>query len=79
MLTAGLLSHCLTDYVGAGNVRKFKVRFATRVWPGDTLTCRGKITNKLERDGERLIEGEVEVVNQKGEPAVRGAFVALAG
>jgi len=79
MLTAGLLSHCLTDYVGAGNVRKFKVRFATRVWPGDTLTCRGKITNKLEQNGEKLIEGEVEVVNQKGEAAVRGSFCAIAG
>ncbi len=79
MLTAGLLAHCLTDYLGAGNVRKFKVRFATRVWPGDTLTCRGKITNKLERNGEKLVEGEVEVVNQKGEPAVRGSFSAIAG
>ncbi len=79
MLTAGLLSHCLTDYVGAGNVRKFKVRFATRVWPGDTLTCRGKITNKLEHHGEKLVEGDVEVVNQKGEPAIRGSFRAVAG
>jgi acyl dehydratase len=79
MLTAGLLSHCVTDYVGAGNVRKLKVRFATRVWPGDTLTCRGTITNKLEEKGERLIEGDLEVVNQKGEPAIKGSFRALAG
>ncbi|MFZ0889150.1 MAG: MaoC/PaaZ C-terminal domain-containing protein [Candidatus Binataceae bacterium] len=78
MFTAGLLSKCLTDYVGAGNVRKFKVRFATRVWPGDTLTCRGKITKKVEENGERLIEGDLEVVNQKGEPAIRAAFRALA-
>ncbi len=79
MFTAGLLSHCLTDYAGAGNLRKFKVRFATRVWPGDTVTCRGRITNKLEENGERLIEGELEVVNQKGEPAIKGSFRALAG
>ncbi len=79
MLTAGLLSHCLTDYAGAGNVRKLKVRFATRVWPGDTLTCRGKITGKLEHHGEKLVEGEVEVVNQKGEPAIKGSFRAIAG
>jgi acyl dehydratase len=79
MFTAGLLSRCLTDYVGAGNVRKFKVRFATRVWPEDTVTCRGKVTSKLEQDGERLIEGELEVVNQKGEAAIKGSFRALAG
>jgi peroxisomal enoyl-CoA hydratase 2 len=79
MFTAGLLSRALTDYVGAGQVRNFKVRFATRVWPGDTLTCQGKITNKLEANGERLIEGDLEVVNQKGEPAIRGSFRAAVG
>ena len=78
MFTAGLLSRCLTDYVGAGQVRNIKVRFATRVWPGDTLTCSGKITNKTEANGEKLIEGDLEVVNQKGEPAIKGSFRAAA-
>lgn len=76
MYTAGLLSKALTDYAGIGQVRKFKVRFATRVWPGDTVTCRGKVTNKTERGGEKIIEGDLEVVNQKGEPAIRGSFAA---
>lgn len=79
MFTAGLLSRCVTDYVGVGNVRKFRVRFATRVWPGDTVTCRGTVTNKTEAGGERLIEGDLEVVNQKGETAVKGSFAAAAG
>jgi acyl dehydratase len=78
MFTAGLLSKALTDYVGVGNVRQFKVRFATRVWPGDVVTCAGKITNKLEKNGEKQIEGELTVVNQKGEPAIRGSFRAAA-
>ncbi len=76
MFTAGLLSKALTDYVGIGQVRRFKVRFATRVWPGDTVTCRGKVTNKTEHNGEKIIEGDLEVVNQKGEPAIRGSFAA---
>ena len=79
MFTAGLLSKALTDYVGVGQVRKFKVRFATRVWPGDTVTCRGKVTNKTEKNGEKIIEGELEVVNQKGEPAIKGSFAAACG
>jgi acyl dehydratase len=79
MFTAGLLSKAVTDYVGMGQVRKFKVRFATRVWPGDTVTCRGKVTNKTERNGEKIIEGDLEVVNQKGEPAIRGSFAAACG
>jgi peroxisomal enoyl-CoA hydratase 2 len=78
MFTAGLLSKALTDYVGIGNVRQFKVRFATRVWPGDTLTCLGKVTAKSENNGEKLIEGDLTVLNQKGEPAIRGSFRATA-
>jgi len=78
MWTAGCLSRCLTDYAGAGQVRKFRVRFARQVWPGDTLTMRGKVTGKSERNGEKLVEGELEVVNQKGEAAVRGDFAVAA-
>ncbi|MGH8338565.1 MAG: FAS1-like dehydratase domain-containing protein, partial [Gammaproteobacteria bacterium] len=49
-----------------------------QVWPGDTLTCRGKVTAKSEKNGEKLIEGDLEVVNQKGEAAVKGAFAVTA-
>src|SRR5260370_3512835 len=76
MFTAGLLSKAVTDFVGVGNVRRFQVRFATRVWPGDVVTCTGKITGKLEKDGEKQIEGDLVVLNQKGEPAIRGSFRA---
>jgi acyl dehydratase len=78
MWTAGCLSRCLTDFAGAGQVRRFKVRFARQVWPGDTLTCRGKVTSKSERNGEKLIEGDLEVGNQKGEATVKGAFAVTA-
>ena len=78
MWTAGCLSRCLTDYAGAGNVRRFKVRFSRQVWPGDTLTCRGNVTNKTDRNGERVVEGDVEVLNQKGETTVKGNFAVVA-
>jgi acyl dehydratase len=77
MWTAGCLSRCLTDYAGAGNVRRFKVRFARQVWPGDTLTCRGTVTGKGESGSEKLVEGQLEVVNQKGEATVRGDFAVV--
>jgi len=76
MLTAAFVGRCVTDYVGPANLRRFKVRFATRVWPGDTITCTGKVTRKYEADGEHRIDGEVTAVNQKGEVAVSGAFTA---
>ena len=76
MLTAGFVARCLTDFVGPGNLRRYKVRFATRVWPGDTITCAGTVTRRYEDGGEPRIDGEVVATNQKGEAAVTGAFTA---
>jgi acyl dehydratase len=76
MLTAGFVARCITDFVGVENLRRYKVRFATRVWPGDTITCQGKITRRYEDGGEARIDGEVAATTQKGEVAVAGSFTA---
>jgi acyl dehydratase len=76
MLTAGLVARCITDFVGAGNLRRYKVRFATRVWPGDTITCAGRVTKRYEDAGEMRIDGEVTATTQRGETAVSGTFTA---
>jgi len=76
MLTAGLVSRCITDFVGAGNLRRYKVRFATRVWPGDTITCAGSVTRRYDEAGEARIDGEVTATTQRGETAVSGTFSA---
>jgi acyl dehydratase len=76
MLTAGFVARCVTDFAGAENLRRYKVRFATRVWPGDTITCKGRITRKYEEAGERRVDGEVVALTQKGEAAVTGTFTA---
>src|SRR5581483_4837086 len=66
MLSAGFLARCITDFVGVGNLCRYKVRFATRVWPGDTITCSGRVTRKYEEAGERRIDGEVVARTQRG-------------
>lgn len=76
MLNAGILSRVVTGFVGRPNVRRYKVRFATRAWPGDDVICTGKVTRKFEEGGEARIEGEVLAVNQKGETLISGSFVA---
>ena len=76
MMTAGFLSRMVTDWVGDGNLRKYKMRFATRIWPGDTVTCKGKITKKYTRDGKNYIEADVFAENQNSEKAIIGAIVA---
>jgi acyl dehydratase len=76
MLTAGLVSKCITDYVGPENLRKFAVSFRAQVWPGDTITCGGNVTRKFEEKGEKRIEGELFATRQNGDVAIQGTFVA---
>jgi acyl dehydratase len=78
MLTAGILSRYVTDLAGVGSVRLFRVRFATQVWPGDSLTCAGTVAKKYREGDEDRVDLELTVVNQKGEAAVQGfATVAV--
>lgn len=49
MLPAGYLAHAVSDWFGGPhNLRRYKVRFTTRVWPGDELVCTGRV-DALER------------------------------
>ena len=75
MLNAGILSRVITGFAGRPNVRRYKVRFQTRAWPGDDVICRGKVTRTLEEGGEKLVEGELQALNQKGETLISGSFV----
>jgi acyl dehydratase len=48
MLPAGFLAHALSDWFGGPHhLRRFKVRFTTRVWPGDEIVCTGRV-NEIE-------------------------------
>ena len=49
MLNASILSRVITGFVGRPAVRSYKVRFATRAWPGDDVICRGTVTRKFEK------------------------------
>ncbi|MDQ3954865.1 MAG: MaoC family dehydratase N-terminal domain-containing protein [Actinomycetota bacterium] len=45
MLPAGYLATALSGWFGGPHhIRRYKVRFTTRVWPGDEVVCSGRIT-----------------------------------
>ncbi|MGH2787019.1 MAG: MaoC/PaaZ C-terminal domain-containing protein [Actinomycetota bacterium] len=80
MLPAGYLAHAVSDWFGGPHhLRRFKVRFTTRVWPGDELVCTGvvtaiedgiiKITVQADRrgpgpEGAELPEEEMAIVGE---------------
>ena len=77
MLAGGYCARLLTDWLGDGALRRLRIRFASRFWPDDVLTCTAKVTQKGEGG---LIECEFSAVNQDGEEIVRGDATAyLAG
>ena len=78
MLSMGFVAQAVTDWAGAGRVRKLGVRFAALVRLEDTVTCRGRVVGTSEKDGLHLVELDVWAENQRGEKVVTGkATVAL--
>ncbi|MCA1833418.1 MAG: MaoC family dehydratase [Actinomycetota bacterium] len=76
MFTAGVLSHYVTDWVGVGNVRKFRVRFTGQVYPGDTLSFSGTVTKKYKEGDESRIDADLAVANQDGKVILSGSTTA---
>jgi acyl dehydratase len=67
MHVAALLAGYAVEWLGAENVRRFGVRFRTQVWPGDVLTCTGRVTGVEATDEGRLVTVELEAaVGEKG-------------
>jgi acyl dehydratase len=78
MLSMGFVAQAVTDWAGAGRVRRIGVRFAGLVRLKDTVTCRGRVVTTSQKDGLNLVELDVWAENARGEKVVTGkATVAL--
>jgi acyl dehydratase len=72
MWTAGVLSRVASAWFGPESVQRYAVRFATRLWPGDTIRCRGRIERVYEAQGVPHADLDLLATNQKGEVLVSG-------
>lgn len=68
MLTGGFAAHMVADWFGLKNVSAFGVRFESRLFPGDTVTITGSVTERTKDEvvadikatadsGERILSG----------------------
>lgn len=76
MLTTGFAARLLIDWFSITGLDRFRVRFIDRVWPGDSLTVNGEVT---ERDlGEETVSVNVDVLvtNQDDEEVLSGDATA---
>jgi len=79
MLSMGFVAQSVTDWLGAGSVRKLNVRFAAIVRLGDVVTSRGKVVAKRrpkDGDGSTQVDLELWAENQKGEKIITGKATA---
>jgi acyl dehydratase len=77
MLTAGFMARTVTAWLGAGSLRRFQVRFAKQVWPGETLNCNATVTALREEGGAGLADLELVVTNESGETKLSGTATAV--
>ena len=78
MLSMGFAAQAVTDWAGAGTVRKIGVRFTALVRLKDTVICKGRVLAKSSKDDVHTVEVEIWAETQKGDTVVTGkATVAL--
>lgn len=71
-LCMGFLSQLVTDWARGAHVKRMSVKFVRTVWPGDTLVCKGRVSDRHSQDGRYFLELDVWGENQKGELIVKG-------
>ena len=73
-MMGGFLTQHVQDWAGPGAfLRKLAFRNRVMVYPGDSLTCRGLVTDVSSTDEGGMVECDLWVENQRGEKVVEPA------
>ena len=72
MLTAGLMARVVKDWLGPEALRRFQVRFAKQVWPGETLTFTATVTAVH----DDTVDLDLQATNADGEVKLTGTATA---
>lgn len=78
MLCMAYLGRAVTSFVPQSQVRSFTTRFTAITRIGEKIICTGKVAEKKEEGGEKLVRLELTAANQDGQvKAQADAVVAL--
>jgi acyl dehydratase len=72
MLVMGFLGQLLSDWSRGAQLRKYAVKFIKMVWPGDTVVCKGRVTDRWGQNGRYYADIDLWAENQKGELVMKG-------
>lgn len=72
------MSQLLTDWIGPNGVlKKFTSQVRAQTFVGDTLTMKGKVTNKYTKNGENYLECQVWGEKQGGPVVIQGSATVI--
>jgi acyl dehydratase len=72
LLGMSFLGQLVGDWARAATLKKFAVKFIKLVWPGDTLVCKGRVSDTHGDGGKYFVDLDVWAENQKGELVLKG-------
>ena len=76
MLSMGFLGTAISQFVGAGRVVDYSVRFSRQTWPGEELVTSVTVRAVREDDGAHFVDLDVSLANAEGEVKVVGTATA---
>ena len=76
-MLGAFLAQLVVDWAGDPNaLRRLSVRYRNMVFPGDTVTCKGRVKALATEGEDGIVECELVAENQKGE-IVAGPALAI--
>jgi len=73
LLPMSFMSQFLTDWLKGGRLTRLAVRFVKLVWPGDVLSCKGRVlSRRRDEQGRYFVDIDLWAENQKGEMVLKG-------
>ncbi|MBI5542524.1 MAG: MaoC family dehydratase N-terminal domain-containing protein [Deltaproteobacteria bacterium] len=73
LLPMSFMAQFLSDWLKGGRLTRLAVRFVKLVWPGDVLSCKGRVLARRRDDqGRYYVEVDLWAENQKGELVLKG-------
>ena len=73
-MDAAFMAQLITDWISLnGTLKQLGLTYRGMAFPGDTLTCMGKVTKKYIKEDTKFIEIEIELKNQSGKLVATGS------
>ena len=73
LLPMSFMAQFLTDWLRGGRLTRLAVRFVKLVWPGDVLSCKGRVlARRRDEQGRYYVDVDLWAENQKGELVLKG-------